>query len=489
GYLNLPALTAEKFIENPYGEGKLYRSGDLAKWLPDGNIAYLGRMDDQVKIRGFRIELGEVEHALRQLEGIQDAAVIVREAHDGEKALFAYLISKDQVQLQAVRRDLEEVLPAYMVPAYMIQIEQLPVTRSGKLDQRALPEIVAVSEKEYTAPKNELEEQLCSIFSEVLGVERVGTQDSFFELGGDSIKAIRIVSKLRSAGYHIAIKDIMQKYTVEAISYAAQKSALEEQYEQEEVSGSVPLTPIVREFASWNLSKPHHFNQDMLMEIDLEEENQLRKVLDALTAHHDILRSVYREGQLEILKVSANKAYELKVYDYSKEQTAVELMEAACTDLHRSINLEEGPLVKAAMFRTGEGNLLFVAIHHLVVDGVSWRILQEDISTAIRQVKEGAKIEFPAKTASYKAWAEALAEYKDSPLLQKERAYWEQVATRMAAGELGMDEQTGESGYGSCTIQLNEKETEQLIHQSGRAYSTEINDLLISALGMAVKKL
>ncbi|MGW9321831.1 non-ribosomal peptide synthetase, partial [Paenibacillus chitinolyticus] len=267
GYLNLPALTAEKFIENPYGEGKLYRSGDLAKWLPDGNIAYLGRMDDQVKIRGFRIELGEVENALRQLEGIQDAAVLVRDTHDGEKALFAYLISKDIVQLQAVRRDLEEVLPAYMVPAYMVQIEQLPVTRNGKLDKRALPEIVAVSEKEYAAPKNELEAQLCSIFSEVLGVERVGTQDSFFELGGDSIKAIRIVSKLRSAGYHIAIKDIMQKYTVEAISYAAQKSALEEQYEQAEVSGIVPLTPIVREFASWNLPKPHHFNQDMLMEI------------------------------------------------------------------------------------------------------------------------------------------------------------------------------------------------------------------------------
>ncbi|WP_268635564.1 non-ribosomal peptide synthetase [Paenibacillus apiarius] len=327
------------------------------------------------------------------------------------------------------------------------------------------------------------------MFSEVLGVERVGTQDSFFELGGDSIKAIRIVSKLRSAGYHIAIKDIMQKYTVEAISYAAQKSALEEQYEQGEVSGLVPLTPIVREFASWNLPKPHHFNQDMLMEIDLEDEKQLREVLNALIAHHDILRSVYREGQLEIVGMSDSKAYELEVHNYIEEQAAAELMEAACTDLHSSINLEEGPLVKAAMFRTGEGNLLFLGIHHLVVDGVSWRILQEDIGTAIRQVKEGTKIRFPAKTASYKAWAEALAEYKGSHLLQKERAYWERVAAQMAAGELRMDEQTGESGYDSCTIHLNEKETEQLIHQAGRAYHTEINDLLISALGMAVKKL
>ncbi|MGN7765830.1 amino acid adenylation domain-containing protein, partial [Paenibacillus sp. 22594] len=368
GYLNKPELTNKKFVTNPFVPGeRMYRTGDLAKWLPDGNIAYLGRIDDQVKIRGFRIEPGEVENALRQLEEIQDAAVIVRETHDGDKALFAYLISKDQVQLQAVRQDLEEILPAYMVPAYMMQIEQLPVTRSGKLDKRALPEIVAVSGKEYTAPKNEIEEQLCSIFSEVLGVERAGTQDSFFELGGDSIKAIRIVSKLRSMGYHVAIKDIMQRNTVGAISYVVQKSVIEEQYEQEEVSGIVPLTPIVREFASWKLSKPQHFNQDMLMEIDLEDENQLRKVLDALTAHHDILRSVYREGQLEILKVNGNKAYELKVYDYSEEQAVAELMDAACTDLHRSIDLEEGPLVKAAMFRTGEGNLLFVAIHHLVV--------------------------------------------------------------------------------------------------------------------------
>ncbi|WP_268640979.1 condensation domain-containing protein, partial [Paenibacillus chitinolyticus] len=243
------------------------------------------------------------------------------------------------------------------------------------------------------------------------------------------------------------------------------------------------------EFASWNLPKPHHFNQDMLMEIDLEDEKQLREVLNALTAHHDILRSVYREGQLEIVKVSDSRAYELKVYDYSEEQAAAELMEAACTDLHSSINLEEGPLVKAAMFRTGEGNLLFLGIHHLVVDGVSWRILQEDISTAIRQVKEGTKIQFPSKTASYKAWAEALAEYKDSHLLLKERPYWEQVAAQMAAGELRMDEQTGESGYDSYTIHLSVEETESLLQRAGKAFRTEVPDLLISALGMSVKKL
>ncbi|MGG4399320.1 amino acid adenylation domain-containing protein, partial [Paenibacillus amylolyticus] len=157
GYLNKPELTNKKFVDNPFVPGeRMYRTGDLAKWLPDGNIAYLGRIDDQVKIRGFRIELGEVENALRQLEGIQDAAVIVRENHEGEKALYAYLISKDPVQLQKVRRDLEELLPEYMVPTYMMQIDQLPVTRNGKLDKRALPEIVAVSEKAYTAPKNEL---------------------------------------------------------------------------------------------------------------------------------------------------------------------------------------------------------------------------------------------------------------------------------------------------------------------------------------------
>ncbi|HDX9576229.1 TPA: AMP-binding protein, partial [Bacillus mobilis] len=148
-YLNRPELTAEKFIDNPFGEGKLYRSGDLARWLPDGNIEYLGRMDEQVKIRGFRIELGEIESVIRRIEGVTDAAVIVREDKNAEKAVHAYFTAKGQLNISTIKEEIRKDLPDYMIPAYMMQIEKIPVTRNGKLDKRALPEIELKSEKEY----------------------------------------------------------------------------------------------------------------------------------------------------------------------------------------------------------------------------------------------------------------------------------------------------------------------------------------------------
>ena len=193
GYLNQPELTDEKFIDNPFGEGKLYRSGDLARWLPDGNIEFLGRIDEQVKIRGFRIELGEIESQIRNIEKVKDCAVIAREDTNGEKALCAYIVSDEEISVTEIRDTLGSVLPEYMIPAYMTQIEKIPVTRNGKLDKRALPEIEGKSEQEYVAPRTKEEEAVCEAFSEILGAEQVGIKDGFFELGGDSIKAIRVV--------------------------------------------------------------------------------------------------------------------------------------------------------------------------------------------------------------------------------------------------------------------------------------------------------
>ena len=186
GYLHRPELTEAKFVPNPFGEGKLYRSGDLARWLPDGNLEYLGRIDDQVKIRGFRIELGEIESVIRGLEEVKDCAVIARNDVSGEKAIYAYIVSDEEVSVSSVRDRLGKVLPEYMIPAYMGQIEAIPVTRNGKLDRRALPEIEASSSREYVAPQNETEEKVVKVFEEILGAERIGVKDNFFELGGMS---------------------------------------------------------------------------------------------------------------------------------------------------------------------------------------------------------------------------------------------------------------------------------------------------------------
>ncbi|AIQ51349.1 hypothetical protein R70331_07375 [Paenibacillus sp. FSL R7-0331] len=487
GYLNKPDLTAEKLITNPFGAGKLYRTGDLARWLPNGNIEYLGRIDEQVKIRGFRIELGEIESTLRRIDLMQDAVVLAQEDTSGEMALFAYLVSDTPIRLPDIRDTLNKILPSYMIPAHMMQIDSIPVTPNGKLDRRALPEIVASSQHDYVAPRNEIEETLCQVFSQVLGVERVGAEDSFFELGGDSIKAIRIVSKMRSAGYSISVKEIMGKYTVEAIAHAVE-AVSENRYEQNEVTGPVIPTPIIEAFALWQLPVPQHFNQDIMLEIDLVDEAQIHKVLTALAVHHDIIRSVYRKGRLEILGSRESKLYELKVFDVRGEAQVRDRIEAACTELQSSMDLEQGPLMKAALFRTAGRNLLFLCLHHLIVDGVSWRILQEDLRTALQQVKEGRSINLPAKTASFKEWAEALEAYKGSRQLQKERTYWEQVMSQMEQGHIA-SEYTGATGFASLEITLSKEETEQLVHRAGRAFNTEINDLLISAIGMSVQRL
>ncbi|WP_197237926.1 non-ribosomal peptide synthetase, partial [Lysinibacillus sphaericus] len=217
GYLNRPELTEEKFVKNPFGEGRLYRCGDLARWLPDGNIEYLGRIDEQVKIRGFRIELGEIESRIREITGIHNSAVIAKVDQNGDKALYAYYTG-ESVSVSEIRDQLAGVLPEYMIPSYMMGIDSIPVTRNGKLDKKALPEIEVKATREYVAPNNEKERKLCEAFCKILNIKLVGIKDSFFELGGDSIKAIRIIKELRNKGYVLAVTDILRGKSIEKIA-------------------------------------------------------------------------------------------------------------------------------------------------------------------------------------------------------------------------------------------------------------------------------
>jgi len=218
GYLNDPVLTAEKFVDNPFGKGKMYRTGDWGRWLPDGNIEYLGRMDDQVKIKGMRIELGEIETALKKVADVRDCVVTIRTDKAGDNAIYAYVLSEKEIDISAVRHCLAKTLPVYMIPPYIKQIERIPVTRNGKLDRKALPEIEVGTGKRFREPRNETEEILCEIYKEILHIDYVGIFDDFFELGGDSIKAIRIVNAMLELGYMMSIKNIFNMRTVEALA-------------------------------------------------------------------------------------------------------------------------------------------------------------------------------------------------------------------------------------------------------------------------------
>ena len=219
GYLNQPELTAKKFVKNPFGEGQMYRSGDLARWMVDGNLECLGRIDEQVKIRGFRVELGEIESKLREIEGIKDTAVIVREDGNGEKAIYGYVVSDNPFSVNEIREQLSKTLPNYMMPTYLTQIEKLPITRNGKLDKRALPEIEAKSGKEYVEPQDEAEATLCRAFEEVLGIDKVSVKDNFFDLGGHSLRAIKLEVKLQRLYKNVTIRDIYKYPTVERLAH------------------------------------------------------------------------------------------------------------------------------------------------------------------------------------------------------------------------------------------------------------------------------
>ncbi|EPR09613.1 non-ribosomal peptide synthetase [Ruminiclostridium papyrosolvens] len=218
GYLNLTEMTGDKFVQNPYDEGIIYRTGDLARWLHDGNICYMGRIDDQIKIRGLRVELGEIETEIRKINYIQEAAVVARKDNTGSEAIFAYLVSNQTVNMQNVKEALSKRLPDYMIPAYMLQIESIPVTGNGKLDKKALPDITKPSDKGYKEPENDKEKLLCYLFGDVLEIEKIGINDDFFELGGDSIKAMKIASMLRKFNYTVTIADILAGKNVRRIS-------------------------------------------------------------------------------------------------------------------------------------------------------------------------------------------------------------------------------------------------------------------------------
>ncbi|MGZ0139066.1 amino acid adenylation domain-containing protein [Bacillus velezensis] len=491
GYLNQPELTAEKFIDNPYGEGKLYRSGDLARWLPNGEMEYLGRIDEQVKIRGYRIELYEIESVLRNQPGISDVAVVALEV-GGDKSICAYLIPTNQEQqldMSEIKNDLRDKLPEYMLPGFMMQIDALPLTPNGKLDAKALPELNALVGQEYMPPRTKTEKVITDIFEEILGISPVGIEDSFFELGGDSIKAIKAVSKLREKGYKLSFAALMYQQTPRKIGENIQMGEVNQVYEQGEINGESPLTPIQLEFFNKNHVVPNHYNQALMLRSDEPFDiPSLKTAITEIIKHHDALRNVY-DGQRQItLSTEESKLYDWYEKDYTKVQDVSKEIEYASDKLQASIDLATGPLVKVGLFHSDSGDHLLICVHHLVIDGVSWRILLEDLFSGYRQIQETGKITLPMKTASYKEWANALTQYAKSEVLSDEIAYWKNISDKSNSTETFKSTQTASGQYKNKVVKVDSETTKKLLLEAGKTYKTEINDLLLASLTIAVKE-
>ncbi|MGG4442796.1 non-ribosomal peptide synthetase [Brevibacillus fortis] len=493
GYFNDLVKTSQKFVDNPYQlNGKIYRTGDLARWLPDGNVEYLGRLDDQIKFNGYRIELGEIESQLLSIVGIKRAIAITRDEYE-QKRLCAYFVGDRPYSSNELRDALLEKLPAYMIPTHFVQLPQLPLTPNGKVDRKALPAPSGrrMTESSYESPRNTVESVLVSIWQSVLGVEKIGIRDHFFELGGDSIKSIQVASRLYQAGYRLNVKDLFKYTTIAKIS--AFIVPVSRVAEQGTVEGPSKLTPIQHWFNQVWTVDPHHFNQAvMLFRKQGWDEGSLCEALEKIVVHHDALRTVLRESETGveawIRGVQEGELFSLEVFDFRNMKNPAQYIEIHANEIQSSICLKNGPLVKGGLFRCVDGDHLLIVIHHFVVDGISWRILLDDLATGYEQSLAGDTICLPKKTDSFRDWTEQLSLFSQSSLFQSDREYWRQGGRFQHECLLAKNtqEMPVAKDIKNVIVLLNNVETEQLLKLTHRAYNTEVNDLLLTALGLAI---
>ncbi|UWF47514.1 non-ribosomal peptide synthase/polyketide synthase [Pseudomonas sp. N3-W] len=494
GYLNQAGMTATRFVPDPFnahsGE-RLYRTGDLARLRGDGVIEYIGRIDHQVKIRGFRIELGEIETQLLKFPAVREAVVLAVEGLSGQQ-LAAWIVPNQTLEADAhaalrdaIKAHLRETLPDYMVPVSWAFLERLPLTANGKLDRKQLPQPDVISVQEvYAAPRSELEQRLADIWQDVLKVERVGLNDNFFELGGDSIISIQVVSRARQAGIRFSPKDIFQHQTVQRLATVAQQSDAVLAM-QGDVLGAAVLTPIQQYFFGNAIPERQHWNQSILLTpAEPLHAAPLEQALLHLHRHHDALRLRYREteGGWTQQHAAVDQPQSLL---RSVTLADSEALPALCLELQRSLDLNHGPLIRALLVELPDASQrLLLVIHHLVVDGVSWRILLEDLQSAYQQLSTGQPLRLPAKTTAFKDWGERLQGYARSATLESELAYWrEQLA--VAPVELPLDNPQGQLQNRferSVDTRLDAERTRQLLQQAPAVYRTQVNDLLLTAL-------
>ncbi len=504
GYLQRPDLTVARFLPDPFaGEpgARLYHTGDVARFLPDGNIEFLGRKDEQVKVRGYRVELGEIEATLKRHAHVRDAIVVTRNQGDerGETRLAAYVVVDDERELgsKQLREFLAESLSEQMIPSAFVFLDAIPVTANGKVDRRALPApdfSLNDTEQADDVPRTEAERILAGIWSELLKLERVGAHDNFFHLGGDSILSIQVVARARQSGLLVTPRQIFEYPTITALARVA-KTISQTKNEQGRVTGQVLLTPIQRWFFEQDFHAPAHWNMSLLLETNERLDLALvERTLAHLVDYHDALRLRFvrdESGWRQSIANSEDVLRCVRSVDLSGMNGPEQLsaLEAAAGEAQLALNLGDGPLVRVVLFDLGAGGqrLLFV-VHHLAVDGVSWRILLEDWEHVYAQLKSGERVALPSKTTSFQRWAERLDQFAQTMELRPELDYW--TAASQCASRLPVDTR-GANTEGSArtvAVALSIDETNALLQHVPAVYRTRIDDVLLTALVRAFRR-
>jgi amino acid adenylation domain-containing protein len=441
GYLHREDLTAEKFIDNPFIQGrKMYRTGDVAVRLDNGNILYQGRVDDQVKIRGYRIEPGEIENQLKMHRQVTEAAVVAKD-RQGDKYLAAYYTASQRMETQELQEFLAEKLPAYMIPQYFIYLDSIPLTANGKLNRKALPDVDIQAGNNYVAPSTPLEKLLVDVWQDVLGVENIGVTDDFFSLGGDSIKSIQIASRAQNAGYEISVVDIFDCKTVQGLALKLQGQS-EEQTSAQKTSFNIPNVEVqpyyplsAAQSRLWVLSQFEQskiaFNQPSVFVFEGNlDRAALEYAFGKVIERHESLRTVFREDDRGEIKqhilAPETSGFQLKYQDLrqspQKEEAANALVRSA---LATPFDLVTGPLLRAELFQVENNKWLMAYVtHHIISDGWSMNVLINDLLLFYNARIKGEEYQPQPLRIQYKDYTAWQNEQLSGESLMKYKDYW-----------------------------------------------------------------
>ena len=510
GYVGRPGLTAERFVACPFGPAgaRMYRTGDLVRWQ-GGQLVFAGRADEQVKVRGFRVEPGEVEAVLAACPGVARAVVIAREDSPGHKRLVAYVVPAGDgpVDGAGLREYAAGRLPEYMVPAAVVVLDALPVTVNGKLDRAALP-VPEFSGAGGRGPATAAEEVLCGLFAQVLGLDQVGAEDGFFDLGGDSIMSMQLVARARAAGLVFSPRDVFTARTPAGLAAIAETAGVAREVPADVGTGEVMLTPVMR----WVLDRGgpvSRFSQSMVVTVPAGAGlGDLTGAVQAIVDHHDMLRarleavspgpgqvpgasgwrlvagapgSVDAATLVRRVDAAGTARDGLAAVVAAERETAVAGLDPAAGVMLRAVWVDAGP---------GRAGLLVVVVHHLVVDGVSWRVLLPDLAAAWQAVTAGWPVALDPVGTSFRRWSQLLAARAGDEQVTAELDWWQGVLD-------GGDQQLGSRplGTGDTVARMRQilaavpsQQVRPLVERVPAVFRCGMHEVLLAGLAAAVAR-
>ncbi|MCG8926409.1 non-ribosomal peptide synthetase [Lentzea sp. CC55] len=478
GYVNAPGLTASRFVANPFASdgSRLYRTGDLARFAPDGSLDFLGRVDNQVKIRGMRLELEDVEIALAEHPRVRHTCVVVRKNSAGGNYLVGYVVpSDDELTADAVKQWATEHLVEYMVPAHVVVMSEFPLTPNGKLDRRALPEPAAETGP-VTAAENDVEAAICAAAASVLRVEQVGADQDFFELGGDSILAISLLSALRAEGVFVTATQIFVHRTPRALAAVASRDGASSVDHDDVPTGPVAGLPIVQWLGETTDAIDGFVQSVVLNTPEALTADALTRILDALVERHDMLRAKLVRGERWSFDIPQDGQA------LWEESTApVDECVAAAT---AGLDPDAGVMLRAVW--RSEARQLVIVIHHVVIDGVSWRILFDDLALAWQQVSSGAPVELRPVGTSFRRWTQLL----EKAGFEADREYYERPlpGEDRLLGRRELRETDVVANEHVRTVTVGAQATAALLGDVPASFHAKVNDVLLTGLAVALAK-